>query len=358
MKASPSGSIVSCTHAGQAAVIYIHAGHAKAASTTIQDFLWTNAAALERDGLIYPKLFDTPALAGSTNPRTHNAMAKELNNRGPGPAWERLHDFLRERAGWNVLLSGENFSACEPERLRAELGDRPVKVLFYVKDLARAVVSFYAQRTKTGKNTDDFDTFFAEAEHRRFDLPEFFAGWVRAFGARNIAVRRLDNRLLVGADVRLDVLEAAGVPADRIDRSRFEMTVDSNVSPGWKTLEILRHLANTADGGGKEGRRAQRRQELWALARPIERSLRMGAKGNYLTEAQFALCAERFNAQVDALQDMGMDTKLAHVTRDGFTARTFLPAIEHIPASEVSAFLRQLLPERYSNATAERAQGE
>lgn len=336
-------------------MITIHAGHPKAASTTIQNFLSTNSAALERQGLIYPRLFDTPALAGSTNPRTHNALAKELNNRGPGPAWERLKAFLRERAGQNVLLSGENFTACQPDRLRAELDDQPVKILFYVKDLARAVVSYYAQRTKGGKNTDDFDTFFDGADHPRMAMPEFFADWVRAFGARNIAVRLLDDRMLAGGDIRIDVLEAAGVPVDCIDRSRLEMTRDSNVSPGWKTLEILRHLKKmTAEddiaatsAAGKEKRRPsmQWRSEIWTRARAIERSLGLTAKGNYLTEAQFALCTERFNAQVDVLETMKMDTKLAPMARDGFVARTFLPAIEHVPAEEVSAFLQQLLPQ-------------
>ena len=333
-------------------MIIIHAGHAKAASTTIQNFLWTNSAALERQSLIYPILFDIPALAGGTNPRTHNALAKELNNRGPGPAWERLKDFLRERAGENVLLSGENFSASKPERLRAELGNYPVKILFYVKDMAKTVVSYYAQRTKNGKNTEDFDTFFDTADHRRMALPEFFSGWVRAFGASNIAVRLLDERTLVGGDVRIDVLEAAGLHVDRIDRGRLEMTEDSNVSPGWKTLEILRSLRKTMPA------RAQWRSEVLARAKTIERALRLTAKGNYLTEAQFALCAERFNAQVDALGKMGMDTKLAHMTRDGFMARTFLPGIEHIPASEVSAFVDQLLPEGNSSAATEYVQGE
>jgi hypothetical protein len=344
-------------------VIYIHAGHAKAASTTIQNFLWTNSAALERQGLIYPRLFDVPVLAGRTNPRTHNALAKELNNRGPGPAWERLKDFLRERAGQNVLLSGENFSASEPDRLRAELDDQPVKVLFYVKDLAKTVVSYYAQRTKTGKNTDDFDAFFDTADHRRMALPEYFAGWVGAFGAPNIAVRLLDERTLAGGDVRLDVLDAAGLSADRIDRSRLEMTKDSNVSPGWKTLEILRHLrksvADDRAAAGSERRRqgTQWRSEIWERARLIERSLGLTAKGNYLTEGQFALCAERFNAQVDTLANMRMDTKLIHVTSAGFVARTFLPTIEHVPAEEVSAFIHRLLPER-STVAAESVEGE
>jgi hypothetical protein len=335
-----------------AAVITIHAGHAKAASTTIQNFLWTNSAALERQGLTYPILFDTPALAGGTNPRTHNALPKELNNRGPGPAWERLKTFLRERAGENVLLSGENFSASEPKRLRAELGEQPVKILFYVKDMAKTVVSYYAQRTKNGKNTDDFDTFFDTADHRRMALPEFFSDWVRAFGASSIAVRLLDERLLVSGDVRIDVLDAAGLHVDRIDRGRLEMTEDSNVSPGWKTLEILRNLRKTMP------ERAQWRSEVLARAKTIERALRLTAKGNYLTEAQFALCAERFNAQIDALERMGMDTKLAHMTRDGFIARSFLPAIEQIPAGEVAAFIDQLLPERNSNAAAEFVEGE
>jgi hypothetical protein len=251
-----------------------------------------------------------------------------------------------------VLLSGENFSACRADRLRAELGDRPVKILFYAKDLARTIVSFYAQQTKRGKNAEDFDVFFDTADHARMALPEFFADWVRAFGARNIAVRLLDGRTLAGGDVRIDVLEAAGLRPDRIARARLEMTEDANVSPGWKTLEILRHLRKAMP------ERAEWRYEIWKRAKTIGRSLGLTEKGNYLTEAQFALCAERFNAQVDALGKMGMDTKLAHMTRDGFVARAFLPAIEHIPAEEVSAFVQQLLPEGNSSAATECVQGE
>ena len=361
-------------------MIYIHVGFPKTASTTIQHFLGANMAFLEQHKRTYPKVSPDRKSAYGVNPDAHNPLAVELRRGTPGPAWTRLQDIIAKRpSSQDIVLSGEALAGCNPETLRRWLGPEDATIIFYVREYAKIVLSQYAQRTKLGSSTANFDDFLDhQIRGRGQGLADHIAGWAPVFGARNIKVRQLDSRTLVRNDVRFDMLDAIGIDPASVDERELEMTEDANTSPGWKTLEILRDLNHSlasrfvADTDrralikARKDRRSRTESPLLDftgfIARPairLGKQMGFNDRGLYMTEEQYEQCNTVFDAQVDALNTFGMDTRLAHAARDKFVPRTFMPSIEHVPAAEVAAFMLRLAPIGWwSLISGERSVGE
>ena len=346
-------------------MIYLHVGYPKAASSTIQRFLAANAEQLAAYGLVYPRLSETREDAFGASTDAHNALAVELRRGAPGAAWRRLEAIAgRLQKDQDLLLSAEALTAVKPEPLRAALGGHKVTIIAYVREFSKLIVSLYAQLTKTGASSVDFDAFLERRLDRTyFSLTEHFSEWARVFGAGNIKVRLLNSRVLEGGDIRLDILEAAGLDVDAVAPGVLTMTADANSSPGWKTLEIVRDLNRSlaeqmvaANGKAalQEARKVRRKRTgsplfdfaafLSQPASAVGQSLGFVERGNYLTSVQLERCHAEFDAHIDALNAMGMDTRLPRASREGFVPRAFMPAIEHVPPEEAFEFMRRLAP--------------
>lgn len=310
-------------------MIYIHAGFGKCASTTIQRFLWDNAEFLRAHGRIYPD----PATP--EHRIAHHALAGELK-RGPDEAWQTLRAAMdRREPGQHIVLSSENFNGSDPEALHAAFANEPIRLIFYLKDLPRFMVSRYAHATKVGINTLDFDAFFQLTfGSDKTDFPRRLVKWCDVFGAQNITVRALDPRVLVMGDVGPDVLDAVGIAAADIKTGTLEASQPRNVAPGWKTLEMFRALP-------RSGFRAPP-MTFWESVKYVERPPGFDERGQYLTQEQFDRAADLFDSYVDAMNTMGMDARLAYTPRADFVARSFLPSVEHVPAAQQVAYLNQL----------------
>lgn len=146
---------------------YIHIGPHKTGSSSIQQFMWTNAAALARLGLYVPALTPSATMAG----KCHLDLAKtrELSADGSVPEsaelWPEL-DRVARRGDSDILISSEIFTRAlrHPEAFDpilaffARRGYRVV-VIVYVRDQPGWLNSWYVQQQKRLHALRGFEEF-------------------------------------------------------------------------------------------------------------------------------------------------------------------------------------------------------
>jgi hypothetical protein len=324
-------------------MLFLHIGFHKAGSTTLQTFLRDNASALAAAGVDYPEIGRDPdAIA-------HHALARGLKKRREAP--EGLEAMWRELAaladrGRAVVVSSEGLEPADPEPLRGWLAGAPVKVVAYVRDLPSRLVSIYAQSIKRGNSTLDFDAFTVRelALDRTPSAPKLKA-WAEVFGPGNVRVRSVDGSTLAGGDVVSDFLDAVGLGPDAVARLGLGQPVSRNVSPGWKTLEVLRAL--NAEGGWPEEDEAPEARSpagsLLRAAQDAEARLGWSGRGLYLGAAQIAEAVRLDAADIAAVEALGLDARLVAARPEASQARAFLPELSSIPQNELAAFYREMV---------------
>jgi hypothetical protein len=325
-------------------MLFLHIGFHKAGSTTLQTFLRDNASVLATVGVDYPEIGRDPdAIA-------HHVLAKGLKKRRDPP--EGLEAMWRELAalagqGRTVVVSSEGLEPADPEPLREWLAGTPVKVVVYVRDLPSRLVSIYAQSIKRGNSTLDFDAFTARelALDRTRSAPKLKA-WADVFGPENVRVRSVHGSVLAGGDVVTDFLDAVGLGPDAIARHGLVQPVSRNVSPGWKTLEVLRAL--NAEGGwsAEEDEASDARSPAGSLLRAAqEAAARLGwsDRGLYLDAAQIAEAVRVDGADSAAVEALGLDARLVPAQEETFEARTFMPEVSRIAQGELTGFYREMV---------------
>lgn len=342
-------------------MIYIHIGPPKVASSTIQRFLVRNSAVLAQHGLVYPDLAqDTTMGIGSTS---HNHLGIELRRGVPGGAWGQLHSAIAkaQKAGQDMVLSGETLIGCNPMQLRNTLGAHDVRIIIYARSLAKTLPSRYAHQVKLGLELQDFDQYFDRIlGHASTDLTATVRRWSNVFGVDALRLRMLDPLTLVRGDVCFDILDAIGIDTTAIAAQDLVMLGVVNSAPGWKTVEILRDLYVSLRERGPSQRRgilkklrlARKRRldspaldfaaELAKLAEETGESLGHMDRGRYLNAEQIARSTARFNSGVDALQERRVNSRLRKVSEEEEQPRAFLPELGQIPAAELSRFLQDL----------------
>lgn len=247
---------------GQSPVV-LHIGLHKTGTTAIQSYLHAHAAALNRDGILYPEAgrYVDPA----TPHQSHHLLAWSVVERfarkygaalSSHPWTVQLTEEVGRARPRLVVLSSEFFwPATEEEvaRLRAYLGDRPVKVVLYVRNLLFYFIAGYKQVVKTGEETLSFSAFCRKRLALHADLYDFDAvirRWAAVFGAENLEVRLYDK---VKGDLLGDFARVAGFGP----RPPEEMRVPrQNESPPDAVIRLIRlmNLLETRFGAGSGGR--------------------------------------------------------------------------------------------------------
>jgi hypothetical protein len=325
-------------------MLHLHIGFHKAGSTTLQTFLRDNAAALAAAGVDYPEI------GRRAEDIAHHGLSKGLKTRrGDHAELEALWRGIGERARGErtVVVSSEGLEQVDPEPLAGWLAGAPVRVIAYVRDLPSRLVSIYAQSTKRGHSTLDFDAFVARelTLDRTLSAPKLKA-WADAVGAANVRVRSLDAGCLDGGEVVSDFLAAIGLGADARERLGLVAPGPLNVSPGWRTLEALRGLNADADWLDEDGLPPpdEGRSPSGALlqaALAAEARLGWGERGLYLDAGQIDEAVRINDADNAAIEALGVDAGLAAAPTPA--ARTFLPEASRIPAEEITAFYREVI---------------
>lgn len=286
-------------HAGGAPLrVILFIGHHKVGSTSLQDYLSRNAAALSRAGILYPYVdFEGMAhLAATANGlqqsdeslpinvrEPHNALAfrmlaKEKNGSVPTyhkrlPALPQMVHAIRQQIRFSsphtVILAAEvfaNFNAASPKLIEQLAGYFPGAEFTVVATLRRIdeyLASWHGQRLKFGHQLDALREEGVEGYINgiHFNYRLMVEGWLKALPQARVILRDY-------ADVRT----GGGSVADFIAQTGLELPLDllperrENDSIHRSIYEIIRR-ANAALPAPKA---AQLRRDLRALSADLD----------------------------------------------------------------------------------------
>jgi hypothetical protein len=230
--------------------IFLHIGPAKTGTTTIQQSLHDNEKLLLSIGYTIPRTGQvSPGQAG------HHNLAWELNgNEHFNPkygAWAELINELEDIPNDKIILSAEGFSLYTPEKiefLKQLLQDYSVKVILYLRRQDLWLQSMWAEKLKKGEN-ETFHMSLQEwienslTKSNTCDYDKLIENWGEVFGKENIIPRVLEKSQFKGTLFQ-DFLSACQVP----EAMRFRDTIEMNISPGVKTLVLIREFKKLLQG--------------------------------------------------------------------------------------------------------------
>jgi hypothetical protein len=241
--------------------VFLHVGAPKTGTTYLQDVLWSNRAALARQGALY----------WGNDPGAHFYAAQDLRGRYfrghrhpqvPG-AWERLAGAVRDWSGPTALISHEILAGCDPEeaqRAVASLRPHEVHVVYTARDLARQIPAMWQESVKNGRVVPYpryLQTLRAEDPElvgrifwRTQDAVAVLDRWAQAVPTERIHVLTVPPRgtepdLLWRRLCGLTGLDAHGLDAVVADASG---TRGNNVSLGLAEAELLRRINRRLQG--------------------------------------------------------------------------------------------------------------
>jgi hypothetical protein len=339
-------------------VFFIHIGRKKAGSSTIQQFLNCNAAALESAGVIYPETERerTRSHRGLVNSlkHAHRGIITATGNLGTREGLDALHRLAVENPDKRFILSSEGFESITEERLRVlaqALSPHKVQVVAYIRSFVDQMPSFYNQQTKSGKNTLDFDEF-CRSEDYVTDGFSRIGLWIGIFGYENVRVIALETLSGEHALIR-SVLEVVGLRLEEIPNVDPESLKPMNISLGWKSVELVR-AAFLEEGRIRIERlrarqrsqdglsRIKRRNKLKRACRGAAEQLGLAAeKTQYVSAEQARQLWAHYMASVDSL-GRSLRQPICLPSPREIGERPFLPSAEQIPMDERTRFAELL----------------
>ena len=282
--------------------VHLHIGAGKVGSTTIQHAAARHQATLAAAGLLYP--------VNAVWRRSHAALAQELRGRAGTGSLELLRATLAAHDG-DVLLSSEFFNAVPRpgvEALRDALGDRPARIIMYLRPYPDWVRAAYSQQAKRGRFLEDFDHFCAG---RTVRFGSRLATWAGVFGWSSVHVRTVDE---IGGDVLGDLSALLGVALPTV--------APANVSPAWTAVETARWLAARGRGG----------VDLPAVVARVDaahRELGLPLQADYLTGDQRRTFTEQWRADLERISAATGRALPAPASDE--RSRPWLPTFERVP---------------------------
>lgn len=238
---------------------FLHCGHAKTGSTSVQNTLVANRDLIaEGGGLIYPRALDRTggnhiAFVGRpyvdaprslmTAPRIEGALAAYFSEQ-PGD-------------GENIAFSSESVSSLKPaelERLRDDLlgGCRQVKLVIYCRHPLSFAPSFAQTQIKNGKRS------LADccAGPRFVQYHKVLPRYETVFGRDNVIVRDSSRAALAGGDIVRDILELTTGKPDIADDPDFKQ-VQANTSLSMTATVVTDYMHRTWPGLGLKNNRVK-----------------------------------------------------------------------------------------------------
>lgn len=229
--------------------VYLHIGHGRCGSTSIQQFGARNRSALRERGIAYPSAVEMgyPAeLDQGGNAQPIFELRKQS-----GVALDTLGNYLRESDDPSLLLSSEylyslpaRFHSAVFETCRSA-GARVVAIA-YVREQREGLISRYAQAVKRGRWTKSLTEYLEERYRARaLDYLPHFRRLSKVFGRENLIVRIFEGDRLRKRDVRADLFDLAGVDVS-------DLIADdpvANASASVEQIEVLRTVNELAGPG-------------------------------------------------------------------------------------------------------------
>jgi hypothetical protein len=309
-------------------MLFIHIGPMKTGTSTIQRFLLDNARALEARGIIYTSI-------GRAARSPHHNVAHELL--GNGYFNVKLGDIgalvtMAKAADESMIVSSEMLASLTVDHVRAfkeRLLGVDVRIISYVRYPTSFMRSLYAQSTKTGRRIFDFDGFFDHLTGKgKCTIRRWVDAWGEVFGWESLRVRSLDQLRTDGAGLLQDFAAAIGV-----DLVGLTIPQNENVSPDWRSVELLRALYTRSSRMFQAGKYVD--ISTYRRLAPVRKAIAKAADeaargmwpekraGDYFTAEQIGALSAIYAADVDRFRPLLPDLALPVINGD--QPRQFLP---------------------------------
>ena len=232
--------------------IFLHIGTHKTATTTIQNGCCENRENLLAAGWLYPTtgmyLFGQHNIAWemcSGHEQPWNHVNEWVRFRPESGGIQALLSEIEASPASNVIVSSEDFDGMQTDRiqkLHSLLADYQVEVIVYLREQSSLLQSAWAQFVKSGYVIEDFETFIDRMLNSSDQVLRYFGAydvflhpWMEMFGADHVHSRPFSRDAFKG-HVFHDFLHTCQLPEPEI----FPIPENQNVSPGYKTLEMIR----------------------------------------------------------------------------------------------------------------------
>lgn len=230
--------------------IYLHIGPHKTGTTTIQEGLFINIDRLLSNGILVPE----KGRSYYRNAAQHNLaweLTQDANYKSSLGCWTDLLTEIDNSPAESVILSSEVFSLLMEDHIRrisTYLSSYNTVIVTYLRRQDLIIQSIWSEIIKRGTNTAlpaDFLTWFENSnwDFYNLDYAEYLGRWAGIFGKQNLRVGILEKSQLNG-NLFQDFLMRCNVQSP----AKYKMPVDSNVSPGVKTLTLIHALKNKLSG--------------------------------------------------------------------------------------------------------------
>lgn len=257
--------------------VVLHIGSDKTGTTSIQQFLRRNRAALAGQGILYPRApGDVRHIELGLYARPDEVLPESrLWRRGDYSTPEafrrrlrrRLLREVREAGASTVVLSDEALYRMPAEsigRLRGLIDElaRQVRVVVYLRRQDDHLVSRYQQAVKLGEVLD-LDAWSRRDLSSVYDYWSRLAEWQQAWQPAAISVRPFERGRFPEGSLTQDFLDAAGID---IRAAELRSTTVRNESLGVEAVELLRVLnLYQVEHDGAEPRRISNRAHVKRL---------------------------------------------------------------------------------------------
>ncbi|MFO7534657.1 MAG: hypothetical protein R6X19_03070 [Kiritimatiellia bacterium] len=215
--------------------LFLHIGHPKTGTTSIQTFLLANRQTLRAQGVLYPETGLHDSAHRLISPAFYSAAA--LEDQAP-LHMTRLLKEIAESGCRTVILSFEGFCGDNPACFTA-LRDRiDTTVIYYVRRQDHIAESRYAQHVRSFLMQEIRPA--ALAIRQKGFLPDYLRVlrlYEAVFGRDRLAVRVFEREALVGRDLITDFLHATGIAPS----PAFVPSTSTNASLKRPYLAFKRH---------------------------------------------------------------------------------------------------------------------
>jgi len=226
---------------------YIHIGHEKTGTTSLQIFLQKNREALFQHNLVYLGDESCPYVHGIGHFPIVASFYDKCPNFIPPSKHKPVSEVLgalskdADETDCDIILSCEHFSSRldkleNIQCIREALPNRQIKIILYLRRQDEQAISLYSTLVKSG-HTAPFSLKDVVPENRYYNYSSILKDWVDVFGRENILLREYNNDKLFQQSICTDFLDILN-----IEPTSFVQIEEQNVSLDSLQVEVLRSI--------------------------------------------------------------------------------------------------------------------
>lgn len=227
--------------------LYIHVGHQKCGSTTIQHWLKKHEKNLETMGIKYLK----SGRGELGNSYVHHELALEVltNNfkDGKNNVFDNLKQEINNSDAENFIISAENFIQITEKKQLLQLRDclptnLELNLVFIYRNQYQWLSSQWAQLAKNGTTFDDFDNWFDRFSQslRALRYNEICDFWDQYFEPSYLHVLSFEDLVYSNSGLLSNFFDLIGI--DGISSDLFQESKNYNISPSYKTILLCQQI--------------------------------------------------------------------------------------------------------------------